>query len=73
NETLQRSHKASISCNEKNYEKIEKDLVEINHTIASLDFSTGETHSEILAKHDKLNIQLNQFMEKWEDKMTELE
>jgi len=58
---------------EQQIEKIEKDLVEINHTIASLDFSTGETHSEILEKHDNLNIQLNQFMEKWEEKMTELE
>lgn len=58
---------------EQQIEKIEKELVDINHTITSLDFSTGETHSEILEKHDNLNLQLNQFMEKWEEKMTELE
>jgi ATP-binding cassette subfamily F protein 3 len=58
---------------EQHIEKIEKDLVEINTIIANLDFTQGESHLEVIGKHDALNMQLSQLMEKWEEKMTELE
>ncbi len=58
---------------EQHIEQVEKDLVEINAVIANLDFTQGESHLEVIGKHDALNMQLSQLMEKWETKMTELE
>ena len=53
--------------------QVEKDLVEINTLIANLDFTQGDSHLEVIGKHDALNMQLSQLMEKWESKMSELE
>jgi len=58
---------------EQHIEQVEIDLVEINSVIANLDFTKGDNHSEIIGKHDALNMQLSQLMEKWETKMSELE
>lgn len=57
---------------EKKIEEIEQVLNETNKTISTLDFTTGE-HSEILKKHDSLQIELQQMMEDWEEKMSLLD
>jgi ATP-binding cassette subfamily F protein 3 len=58
---------------EQQIEQIEKDLLVVNQTISTLDFTTGETHIDILQKHDELNEKLSEMMANWEAKMSDLE